>query len=53
MVKYKCAECEGVFTSERSDEDAQAEAEALHPDVPMCGMMIVCDDCYKRIMGVQ
>ena len=51
---YTCADCGGTFTKGWSDAAAVAEAERefgvkgadTQPD-----MAIVCDDCYKLIMG--
>lgn len=51
---YECAGCGGTFTSRRSDEDAETEAEALwgvKDAASNPGMAIVCDDCFKAIVA--
>lgn len=51
MHEYVCEDCGGHFVSERSNEDAHAEAiknfgvSGHHP-----GMAQICDDCYKNII---
>lgn len=51
--RYKCAECGGVFEAEWSDEEAQAELKETFGDVPLSACDVVCDDCYKKIMGIK
>jgi hypothetical protein len=54
MNTYTCAHCGGTFTSEWSEEDANAEAlenwkvpDASHrPD-----MAAICEDCYQAFMA--
>jgi uncharacterized protein with PIN domain len=49
--EYRCAECEGVFEKGWSEEEAKAEAAKNRFDAfPQEEMVIVCDDCYKKIM---
>lgn len=45
---YTCARCGGEFGSDRSDEEARAEAVALWgPEALKPGVVVVCDDCFK------
>jgi hypothetical protein len=51
---YQCANCDGVFIKDWSDEEAQAEYEENFPmtsqtDEPA----VVCDDCYKAMIAWQ
>jgi hypothetical protein len=49
---YKCEHCGGTFTSERSDEEARAEALATWSEDPESGTMsLICDDCYQQFMA--
>jgi DNA-directed RNA polymerase subunit RPC12/RpoP len=51
LKEYVCAECGGTFDSDRSDEEAHSESLdhfGVRGDAP--GMVIVCDDCYLKIM---
>lgn len=52
---YTCALCQGQFFSDRSDEEAMAEAKARDV-LPMEDHMegegvIICDDCFQK--GVE
>ena len=50
--EYKCGACGGVFEKGWSDEEAQAEADAAFSQESLgSDPAIVCDDCYKTIMG--
>ena len=49
-MTYRCERCGGVFEETRSDDEAQAEAAAKWPTVPMEDMAEVCDDCYQLLM---
>lgn len=49
-TRYTCSACGHSFVTERSDEDARAEAATVFPDVPMADMAVVCDNCYQRMM---
>lgn len=46
---FKCAACKGVFEKGRSDEESLAEAKAN--GFPMDELEVVCDDCFKMVMG--
>lgn len=49
---YVCANCGGSFEKSRSDEECAAESAALMPPEHLAeGVCIVCDDCFKAIMG--
>jgi DNA-directed RNA polymerase subunit RPC12/RpoP len=48
--KYTCCNCGGEFVSDWTDEEAQAEREQQFPGVPEKYMVVVCDDCYQKIM---
>jgi rubredoxin len=49
---YRCAECGGVFEAEWTDEEAKAELKENFGDFPLELCEEVCDDCYKKIMGM-
>ena len=44
---YTCAQCFGVFESDRSNEEALGEALIKFGYYPEEDMELVCDDCYK------
>ena len=49
---YTCAECGGVYTKETTDEEANAEAEAIFGvkgASHSSDMAIICDDCYNAM----
>jgi hypothetical protein len=49
---YTCSDCGGTFETERSDEAAHEEAvRNFGRRGDSGGMALVCDDCYKRILG--
>jgi hypothetical protein len=48
---FKCAHCGGEFQKEWSDEERAAEKDNLFPDVPVEECVVVCDDCFKLLMG--
>lgn len=55
MTKYTCEKCKGEFyrDPEWSDEDAMAELAQQFPDDaerPRSELVIVCDDCYEKIL---
>lgn len=58
-MMYKCAQCGEEFEGAWSDEEAKAEATRNFPGVDFQNKneadplmpVIVCDDCYKEIMG--
>lgn len=51
-LKYTCARCDGEFTSDWSDEEAKAEHEDNFGYQPGAEACVVCDDCYRLVMGL-
>jgi DNA-directed RNA polymerase subunit RPC12/RpoP len=52
LNEYQCAQCGGIFEKEWTDEEARAEMKENKFDAILeKDMCIVCDDCYKKIMG--
>jgi len=49
---YTCAACDGVFSFDWTEEEALAEKEKNWGDMPIEDMAIVCDDCYREMMGL-
>ena len=49
---YQCAACDGVFGKCRSDEEAAAERDENFPDLEPEDEAVVCDDCYRKMMGL-
>lgn len=50
MKTYLCARCHGVFETDWTDEEAQAEYAIEFPDVPIdTPTVVVCDDCYRGV----
>lgn len=49
--EYTCAMCGNTYTKAWSDEEAKAELEENFPDFEADACDIMCDDCYKRVMG--
>ena len=49
--EYRCAICGGIFEKGQSEEAAQEEMKHNFPDVDKEDCDMVCDDCYKEIMG--
>ena len=49
--KYQCENCGLVFTSGWSNEEAQQEAKILFSKEELEETVIVCDGCFKVIMG--
>lgn len=49
--EYRCAGCGKTFTGLWSDEEAQAELQAEFPGIQSASCEIVCDDCYRLMMG--
>lgn len=45
---HTCAQCGAMFESDWSDEEAQAEADAVFGDT-LIDPVVVCDDCYKAM----
>ena len=51
---YICECCGGVFEKERTDEEANAEAEdvfGVKNASEQEDMAIICDDCYKKMQN--
>ena len=48
---YQCAMCGGIFETEWTDEEAIEELHEAFGEVMVDDCEIVCDDCYKKIMG--
>ena len=50
---YICAQCGGRYKSAWTEEEAVAEAAREFPglDVNSSRAAIVCDDCYRLLMG--
>ena len=51
MAKFTCALCGGVFKKEWSEEEALAEKNELFPNVNVKDCEIVCDNCWKKVIG--
>ena len=49
MIEYKCEMCGGIYESDRSNEEAHAEAEELFGNLDG-DRAIVCDDCWNKMM---
>lgn len=49
--EYTCEHCKGTFLKSRSDEEARAETVAN--GFPLDDLVIVCDDCYRLVMGLD
>jgi hypothetical protein len=50
--QFRCEKCEGIFNKSWTDEEAKAEQEKNgFGDIPEAHMAVVCDDCYRSIMG--
>lgn len=47
---FRCAECGDEYQKAWSDEEAAAEKVALFPDVPDSACVVICDDCFNKIM---
>lgn len=49
---YTCEECGGTFHSQRSEDEAIMEYQQLFTEAERTtGASVVCDDCWKKIMG--
>jgi hypothetical protein len=46
---YKCSECGGVYESEWTEEEANAELERDFPGTSIEECDVVCDNCYQII----
>lgn len=50
-LRYICDRCGGEFDCGWSDLEATKEQETLFPGLPRERQALVCDDCFKIIMG--
>jgi len=50
--QFQCAACDGMFEKGWSDEEAAAERDENFPDLEPEDSQIVCDDCYRKMMGL-
>lgn len=50
---FTCAECGGEFEKEWSDEESLEEARVNGFDPDNEETVVVCDDCYRKIMEVD
>lgn len=48
---FTCELCRLIFRKERSDAEAMAEYVDRFPGFEQEDRSIVCDDCYRKIMG--
>lgn len=46
---FVCAECQEMFKTTWTDEDAKAELAANYPGVPLEECAYMCDDCYRHL----
>ena len=53
---YQCAACGGVYEKvqddEWNDDLARAETVSTFGPVPETECEVVCDDCYRKMMGL-
>lgn len=47
---YTCASCHGVFETEYTEEDCRNEAIENFPDWDQEDKVVICDDCYKKMI---
>lgn len=50
--EYRCGACDGVFEYGWTEEEAKEEAKQWG-DLKPEDMAVVCDDCYKKMMGQE
>jgi DNA-directed RNA polymerase subunit RPC12/RpoP len=48
---YTCAQCNQEFETDWTDEEASLEFDQSFEGSDIRNAAIVCDDCYKLIMG--
>lgn len=56
MNTYICSSCKGEFEKTSSDEDVNAEAEAIFGIADASSnadMAIICDDCFNRLQDAD
>lgn len=51
--EFVCAGCGGVFTKAWSDEEMLAEANNLFTPTQLEDSALVCDPCWKIVMGIE
>jgi hypothetical protein len=49
---FTCAMCSEVFNKGWTEEEALAEKKNKFGDMPIEDMDVVCEDCYREIMGL-
>lgn len=49
--EYTCDSCHEVFEEGWTDEEASAEFCKSFPEHDIRDAAVVCDDCYKMLMG--
>lgn len=49
--EFTCYACSETFEKGWSDEEAMAEFGSTFPSADLEECSVVCDDCYKKIMG--
>jgi hypothetical protein len=49
--EYQCSMCGGIFEEGWSEEEATAELGETFPGASKASCAVVCDDCYKQVMG--
>ena len=49
--EFICENCGETFYSERSDEEAEAEAQFLFGELSEEDKAILCDDCFQKLMA--
>jgi len=49
--EYTCAMCGGTFEKAWSDDEARAEFAEEFPEASGDDAEVVCDDCYRQMMG--
>jgi hypothetical protein len=50
--EFTCAACCGTFSKVWTDEEARAEAGDLFPGDNVDDMVVVCDTCWREMMGL-
>lgn len=52
-MDYTCEHCGGTFVSPRPDEEALEEVRGVFGRVEKVDCVIVCDDCYNKLMAAM
>jgi hypothetical protein len=50
--EYRCDACGGIYSHGWTEEEARAEQAATFPWLQPEDATIVCDDCYRAVMGL-